>query len=213
MSLLSLAADQFRRSPLYRMLRASRHRAEFRKWDRSGRTSPPPHLVKQKLIRRYAARFQCSTLVETGTYRGDMMLAMLNDFRTLYSIELHPKLHARARRLFQNEPRVHLLQGDSGQRIADVLKDLNEPAVFWLDGHYSAGETAKADLETPIIAELDQVLKHKVRDHVILIDDARLFVGRNDYPTIDFVKARLEKYGQFQVDVEDDVIAIVRKAA
>ena len=69
-----------------------------------------------------------------------MLLAMLHDFRTLYSIELHPRLHDRARRLFQNQPRVRLLQGDSGCKIADVLQQLDESAVFWLDGHFSAGQ-------------------------------------------------------------------------
>ncbi len=213
MSLLSLASDRFRRTSLYRMLRMGRHQAEFRRWDRGGRKSSPPHLVKQRLIRRYAAQHRCATLVETGTFRGDMLLAMLNDFRTLYSIELHPGLYSRAQRLFLNQPKVRLLQGDSGQRIADVLKDLNEPAVFWLDGHFSAGNTAKADLETPVMAELDQVLKHRIPNHVVLIDDARLFTGQNDYPTLDFVKAQLARAGNFTVTIEDDVIAITRKAA
>lgn len=213
MSLFSLATDRFRRTSLYRMLRMSRHRAEFRRWDRGGRETSPPHLMKQRLIRRYAAQHRCATLVETGTFRGDMLLAMLNDFRTLYSIELHPGLYTRAQSLFQNQPRVRLLQGDSGERIRDVLKDLNEPAVFWLDGHFSAGNTAKADLNTPVMAELDQVLKHRIRNHVVLIDDARLFTGENDYPTLDFVKAQLARVGNFSVTVEDDVIAITRKAA
>lgn len=213
MSLLSLASDRFRRTSLYRLLRMSRHQAEFRRWDRDGRRASPPHLIKQRLIRRYATQHRCATLVETGTFRGDMLLAMLNDFRTLYSIELHPGLYARAQRLFLNQPRVRLLQGDSGQRIADVLKDLDEPAVFWLDGHFSAGNTAKADLETPVMAELDQVLKHRIPNHVVLIDDARLFTGQNDYPTLDFVKAQLARAGDFHVTVEDDVIAITRKAA
>jgi hypothetical protein len=190
-----------------------RQRAEFRRWELGGRTAAPPHLVKQRLIRRYAAQHCCATLVETGTYKGDMLLAMLHDFRTLYSIELHPKLHFRAQQLFLNQPKVRLLQGDSGQKIADVLAELDQPAVFWLDGHFSAGQTAKADLNTPILAELDQVLKHRVKNHVVLIDDARLFDGRDDYPTIEFLTARLSRVGQFQITVEDDVIAITRKAA
>ena len=213
MSLFSFATDRFRRSPLYRLMRMRRQRAEFQRWERGGRTTAPPHLVKQRLIRRYAAQHRCATLVETGTFRGDMLLAMLHDFHTLYSIELHPKLHSRAQQLFLHQPKVRLLQGDSGQKIADVLKELNEPAVFWLDGHFSAGQTAKADLNTPIIAELDQVLKHRVRDHVVLIDDARLFNGQDDYPTLDFLKAQLARVGQFRVAIEDDVIAITRKAA
>ena len=213
MGLFSFATDRFRRSSFYRLMRLRRQRAEFQRWELGGRKAAPPHLVKQRLIRRYAAQHQCATLVETGTYRGDMLLAMLHDFRTLYSIELHPKLHSRAQQLFLHQPKVRLLHGDSGTKIADVLKELNEPAVFWLDGHFSAGQTAKADLNTPIIAELDQVLKHRIRDHVVLIDDARLFNGRDDYPTLDFLKTQLARVGHFSIAVEDDVIAITRKAA
>lgn len=213
MSLLNFASDRFRRSPIYRMLRANRHRAEFRRWDRNGRKSTPPHLVKQRLIRRYAAQYRCSTLVETGTFRGDMLLAMLHDFRSLYSIELHPGLYDRARRLFLHEPRVRLFQGDSGEKIGDVLKELNEPAIFWLDGHFSAGNTARAELDTPVMAELGQVLRHRIPNHVVLIDDARLFNGQNDYPTLESVKSCVSRFGNFQITVEDDVIAIVRRAA
>jgi hypothetical protein len=213
MDLLTLAADEFRRTSLYRLLRLRRHKAEFLRWERSGRTSAPPHLVKQAVIRRYATRYRCTTLVETGTYKGDMLLAMLDQFRTLYSIELHPRLYERARRLFQNRPQVRLFQGDSGERIADVLSELSEPAVFWLDGHFSAGQTAKAELNTPIIAELDQVLCHRIPDHVVLIDDARLFNGTEDYPTLEDVRQQAARSGQFEVRVEDDVIAITRKAA
>ncbi len=213
MNLFSFASERFRRSTLYRMLRTRNHKAEFRRWENSGRTTAPPHLVKQRVIRRYAAQHRCSTLVETGTYRGDMILAMLDDFRTLYSIELHPKLHSRAQSLFKNQPRVRLLQGDSGEKISEVLADLNEPAIFWLDGHFSAGKTAKADLNTPIIAELDKVLNHRIPNHVVLIDDARLFTGEDDYPTLDAIRKQLDRTGRFVMKVEDDVIAITRKAA
>ena len=213
MGLISFASESFRRSSLYRALRRRRHKAEFRRWERNGRSTAPPHLVKQGVIRRYAAMHRCSTLVETGTFRGDMLLAMLDDFRTLYSIELHPKLHSRAQQLFRDQPKVRLLQGDSGEKISDVLADLNEPAVFWLDGHFSAGNTARADLNTPIIAELDKVLKHRIPNHVVLIDDARLFTGEDDYPTIEANRSQLARTGQFNLSVENDVIAITRRAA
>ncbi len=213
MNLISLAAECFRRSAIYRTPRLRSHHAEFRRWERNGRTSSPPHLVKQRVIRRYAAKHHCKTLVETGTFRGDMILAMLDDFCTLYSIELHPKLHSRARSLFTHRPKVRLLHGDSGEKISEVLTELEEPAVFWLDGHFSAGNTAKGKLNTPIIAELDKVLSHKISNHVVLIDDARLFNGQDDYPTLDAIRMQLETRGRFNLTVEDDVIAITRKAA
>jgi hypothetical protein len=213
MSIATFVEGLYLRSPLYRWQRAHRQRAELRRWEQTSRPAPPPHLIKQRLIRRYASKHGCDTLVETGTYKGDMLLALEPEFIRLYSIELHRGLHARVRRLFRGKPHVRLLQGDSGERLGDVLKELDRPAVFWLDGHYSAGGTAKADKNTPIIAELDRILAHRIRNHVVLIDDARLFNGTEDYPTLDFLRERLQQAGKFNVTVEDDAIAITRKAA
>jgi hypothetical protein len=68
-----------------------------------------------------------------------------------------------------------------------------------LDGHYSAGITARGDLDTPIMAELSAICDHPIDGHVILIDDARCFTGEDDYPTVDevrdFVASRKPDHG------------------
>ena len=55
--------------------------------------------------------------------------------------------------------------------------------------------------------ELKQICAHPVKDHVILIDDAREFTGQNDYPTIEslrtFIGARLPDH---EFDVKDDIV-------
>jgi hypothetical protein len=56
--------------------------------------------------------------------------------------------------------------------------------LFWLDGHYSRGATAKGMSDTPVAKEIETILRHKIRDHVILIDDARCFDGTHDYPAL-----------------------------
>ena len=42
-----------------------------REWEKQGRPSPPPHIVKEELIRDYAKTFKTNVLIETGTYLGD----------------------------------------------------------------------------------------------------------------------------------------------
>ena len=41
-------------------------------------TKPPrsPHLLKQKTVLEYARRYNLKTLIETGTYYGEMVAAM-----------------------------------------------------------------------------------------------------------------------------------------
>ena len=53
---------------------------------------------------------------------------------------------------------VELLHGDSGTELGNVMNKINQPALFWLDGHYSAGVTAKGDKDTPIYEELVCIL-------------------------------------------------------
>jgi hypothetical protein len=93
--------------------------------------------------------------------------------------------------------------------LVDVLKTLDQPGLFWLDGHYSSGPTAKGELDTPIRKELDLIFHHPLKNHVILIDDARLFIGANDYPSIEEVRrVAKEQSHRLAMDVADDVIRI-----
>lgn len=141
-------------------------------------------VTKQSILRNIAKNRTLTVFVETGTYKGDTTYQLRNDFKKMYSIELDKKLHKNAVKMFAKFKHIELLQGDSGKVIPLVLKKLKVPALFYLDGHYSRGITAKADLDTPIVAEILAVLKHPVKGHVVLIDDERLFVGKNDYPTL-----------------------------
>ena len=87
------------------------------------------------------------------------------------------------------------------------MPTITENAIFWLDGHYSAGFTAKGDKETPIYEELEAIIQDSTHDHILLIDDARLFTGERDYQTIeelsDFVRGKNKDY---IIEVKDDVI-------
>jgi hypothetical protein len=92
------------------------------------------------------------------------------------------------------------------------MQGINEPAIFWLDGHYSAGITAKGDKECPIFEELNAILNKNEFNHILLIDDARCFIGEGDYPTIEeltnYVKTKDKSY---QVVVEHDIIRFVKE--
>lgn len=83
------------------------------------------------------------------------------------------------------------------------------PVLFWLDGHYSGGITAKGGLDTPVCAELDAILDHPVHTHVIRIDDARCFDGISDYPQLDKLveQVRLRR-PDMAVEVSHDMIRI-----
>lgn len=202
-----------RQFPLYYTLRASlvrrRQIEELRHWERMGKPAPPPHIIKQRTLRHYAKTFNLKILVETGTCYGDMIDAMKEAFDRIYSIELSEELYLQARRRFSRKPHIHLIWGDSGVELKRVVSELDAPALFFLDGHYSAGITAKGEKNTPIYEELNHILSAVERRHVILIDDARCFGVEKDYPSLQQLTAFIAaKRPDLNVRISDDTIRV-----
>jgi hypothetical protein len=181
-------------------------RLTVRRWEREGRPVPPPPAVKQRTLREYARRYKLRTFVETGTLHGDTTAAIKPQVDGVITIELSPELAERARLRFAGSRDVHVLEGDSGELLPDVLASLQNAALFWLGGHYSGGVTGRGEKDTPIRAELAAILDHTVRRHVVLIDDARLFDG-GDYPSLEEVEA-LARARRYRFEVRDDIIRL-----
>ncbi len=188
-----------------------RKREKFIKdWEAAGCPPPAPHEIKQAIIKDYQSKYNCKILVETGTFKGQMVEAQKNNFEYIYSIELADKLYADAAKLFENDKHISIVHGDSGKVLPGIMKKINQPALFWLDGHYSAGETARGETDCPIYEEIDAILSGSPYKHVLLVDDARLFNGQGDYPTIEnltaFVRNRNNAY---ELEVDRDIIRYV----
>lgn len=179
------------------------------KWFFRGLPTPPPSIWKRLVIKYYAKKFGHSIFIETGTYHGDTVNFLKKYFKKIISIELDEKLHQKAAARFKDWPNINVVKGDSSIVLAQVSRKINQPIIFWLDGHYSAGETAKGDLNTPIIKELETILEHPIKNHTILIDDARCYVGQNDYPTINFLESFIyKKNNKLNFEIKNDIIRI-----
>lgn len=202
-----------RRTTLYRPVRNFVNRLlqkrQVRRWEAKGRPPPPPALVKHRAIRAYAERFGLKVFVESGTYYGDTVDAVKRLFERVYSIELSRDLHAEAMKRFRSDRNVRLIWGDSGERIGALMQDIDRPALFWLDGHYSGGETARGERDTPIYQELSHILKAPDLGHVILIDDAHCFGNDPGYPTLDDLTKYVRSLRHdVDIAIEDDSIRI-----
>ncbi|MDQ4143285.1 MAG: hypothetical protein M3198_05975 [Actinomycetota bacterium] len=178
-------------------------------WLRQRRAGSAPPSVKQRTVKSYGRRFGLRTLVETGTFQGAMVAAALHSFDRIYSIELDRALAEAAKERFEGADHVSILQGDSTHMLPQVLYGLREPALFWLDAHYSGGTTARGEVETPILAEISAILEHPVEAHVILVDDAREFDGFGDYPSIETLCTHVTRLkARAAVQVRNDIIRI-----
>ena len=168
-----------------------------------------PHAVKRRTVKEYATKYGPKVFIESGTYYGEMIDFVLrkNLFEEIWSIELSKSLWEKALKKYKDHDHVRVLIGNSGEFIPSLIQSIKRPILFWLDGHWSGGKSAKGDKDTPIREELIAIVSHHVDNHVILIDDARFFVGENGYPTIDEVKKIVgSKYKN--IVVKDDIIRI-----
>jgi hypothetical protein len=136
----------------------------------------PSGALSREFVLSLRDAFGVRSFVETGTYLGDTLAKLCGDFDILRSIELSRDYYTRAVTRFANQPQIHLINADSTTGLETALDSLSEArTIFWLDAHYSGGDTAKGQSNTPIKSELLAILARQQRSDIILIDDLRYF--------------------------------------
>jgi hypothetical protein len=197
-----------RNLPFYGAYKALGHYPDYWYWKLRGQPVRSPHLVKQRAVREYARRYGLRTMIETGTYYGEMVAAVRNDFDWIYSIEFDPELARRAARRFASDSRIHVIEGDSQKVLPDLLKSISEPALFWLDAGYWGWVNLARDPER-LSAEVEAALSHPVKGHVVLMDDARMLDGRNGAPRFEELHARISaRFPGRRIELLHDIIRI-----
>ncbi|NEQ11698.1 MAG: hypothetical protein F6K37_39250, partial [Moorea sp. SIO4E2] len=96
-----------------------------------------------------------------------------------------------------------------------TVTQLNSPAFFWLDGHYSGPGTGGESNECPLLLELKPALA--ISGSVIMIDDARCFLGppppphqSSHWPRIDDIFHQIKQLAPTYITtIQDDVIISV----
>lgn len=182
------------------------------RWLKAGCVGCAPAPIKRRVISAYCKRYGLLEFIETGTYLGDT-LAYIAQKKNMHatSIELDENYYRAAQHRFVKYPNVTLLHGDSGKLLPELVSQLQTPALFWLDGHYSGGDTGKGELETPISAELEAILASPEKGHVILIDDARCFNGANSYPHIEDLLKSVRLASAYELELSTDIIRLTPK--
>jgi hypothetical protein len=163
---------------------------------------------KRAEIKKWQRITGCRLFVETGTFRGDTTLAMADVFDRCWTIEIDRVLYERAIERFAGRDNITAIHGDSETRMAGILNEIASPTIFWLDGHYSGGSTGRGVRDSPILNELKLIFEHPIKEHVILIDDARQFLGIDGYPTIKELQRFVRAHSPYRVRVTDDIIKL-----
>jgi len=170
----------------------------------------PTQPLKMEVLRHYAQSYDLDVMIETGTFEGDTVADLIDDFKLIYSIELDEALYNKAVKRFEFNPNVAIFNGDSAVILPILIKTVTASTLFWLDAHYSGGVTALGDTVTPILNELANIFIHAHPLSVVLIDDARLFGTQGGYPTIDKVIEGVEQcLSTHKWSIANDIIRVV----
>lgn len=119
--------------------------------------------------------------VETGTYMGETIKQMAPNFETLYTIEIDPILYYSTSYTLKSQGinNVNFILGDSSVELAAICETVKSPMVFFLDGHFSSGDTGRGSKDCPLLDEI-KVIASRTANDVIIIDDYRLFGTKNN---------------------------------
>lgn len=113
-------------------------------------------------------KYKKDIFVETGSFHGGgIHKAMALSIPEIYSIDSYEFYYNSCMEVYGESKPVHLYLGNSGKILYNIIKDINQEILFWLDAH--------SETDTPILDELDQISRHSIKTHTIMIDDYRLF--------------------------------------
>jgi hypothetical protein len=153
--------------------------------------------------------------IETGTFEGHTTAWAAKHFTHVTTIELSPTYHAAAQARFAASSNVRVIAGDSGAALHAVVTNLQAPAIFWLDAHWSGLDTAGGEVECPVLAEI-ALINASPLAHVVLVDDARLFCAppprphrAEQWPGLATIVAALGQEGRRHVVLFEDAFVAV----
>jgi len=134
------------------------------------------------VLERHPSYKRIEVFIETGTYLGETIFPMAKFFKKLYTIELSPKHHKNAVKKASQLgiTNIEFLQGYTEDVLPDLIRSIQEPAVFFLDAHFCGAETDSEETTVPLLQELEAINKHRDFADLLILDDA--FVFGKDIP-------------------------------
>ena len=115
-----------------------------------------------------------SCFIETGTYNGDTTFALEQYFDKLYTIEFSEQYYYNTKNKY-NGNKINFILGDSSVVFEKLLPNITDKCIFFLDGHWSGGDTGRSNKDCPLEEEITHINNLYQNDGIIIIDDFRLF--------------------------------------
>ncbi len=116
--------------------------------------------------------YEC--FIETGTLNGDTIFAVESYFNKLYTIEYSEKYYIATKNKYRGD-KITFIHGDSSKIFEKLLPEIKSNSIFFLDGHWSSGDTGRSEKDCPLIEEITHINNLFINKGIIIIDDVRLF--------------------------------------
>lgn len=154
--------------------------------------------VTQHILNNFSS---APNYIETGTDNGVSLEKAINSgYKNIITIDILECAHTRKK--FESNSNVKFVKGSSSEVLWDLIKDINSQIVFYLDAHI-CGDEAK---DLPVLSELDTIAKHHIKNHIIILDDVRLF--KDMKLDIDVVTKKLKQINpDYVIWFADDEVA------
>jgi hypothetical protein len=117
-------------------------------------------------------KYNC--FIETGTFFGDTIFSVEPYFNKLYTIEISEKYYYNAKNNYSGS-KINFILGDSASVFESLLPNISDKCIFFLDGHWSSGDTGRSNKDCPLDEEITHINNLFTNDAIIIIDDFRLF--------------------------------------
>jgi hypothetical protein len=150
--------------------------------------------------------------IETGTYMGFTTRGLSEVSKFVHSLEPSPIWFERSSLSLADLKNVAIHNLTSEQGFGSILNSLsNEQNVnFWLDGHFSEGDTFLGGTPSPIQSELAAISAAKdLSRFSIFVDDFRRFGIEPGYPDKEYL-VQFSKEHNFIWTVERDIFVMTR---
>lgn len=157
--------------------------------------------------------------VESGTNWGDTPVCLYDEFEFIHTIELDQKYYERFDKIILDKNYEKIINhfGDTIDimpLILDQMISSDQKSIFWLDGHWSGGDTALGIESCPLFKECISIDKfYKPEKGIIIIDDYRLFgggwVGWDDISVENIISCFNKHKVKYKTNTEYDCMAIL----
>jgi len=147
--------------------------------------------------------------IETGTQSGNGVKWALGHFDKVISIEILDEYYNKTNNRFvgYSKDRLALIKGNSGDVIESILSDIDEACFIYLDAH---GDISDAG-PNPLYKELSVIKEHKIKNHLIVIDDVRRFGDMGDpcwsKIDVDVLKEKIKEVNdEYEIFIHKDML-------